>query len=100
MKYPLVSLLFSSEWVYIINWPLDSPHSWKVLPPGKDFFYFHLCYSPCTLTHTSKNRLLFIVLFKSLLFLDTGGSIKVSPGVLQVVQGSADVFFKEPDSKC
>ena len=32
-----LSLLFSSEWVYIINWPLDSPHSWKVLPPGKDF---------------------------------------------------------------
>ena len=35
-----LSLLFSSEWVYIINWPLDSPHSWKVLPPGKDFFHF------------------------------------------------------------
>lgn len=47
-----------------------------------------------------KNGLLFIVLFKSLLFLDTGGSVKVSPGVLQVVQGSADIFFKEPDSKC
>lgn len=46
-----------------------------------------------------KNGLLFIVLFKSLLFW-YWGSIKVSPGVLQVVQGSADIFFKEPDSKC